>query len=66
MFEVFGETAVAVQPCEGAFDDPAAGQDNEALGAVGTLDYLDGPIADFGERGFELAARIATISEHMT
>ena len=52
--EVLGETAVAPQPCEGAFDHPLAGQDFEALCAVGSLDDLERPFADFGQRRAEL------------
>src|SRR3546814_14315142 len=32
--EVFGQTAIAVDPCEGAFDDPSSGMDDEA-GLIG-------------------------------
>ena len=65
MLEVLGEMAVAVQPCKGAFDNQSAGQDNEALGVIGTLDDLKRPVADFGERLFQLLSRIAAICEHM-
>ncbi len=40
MFEVLGEAAVAAEPCERSFQDPAAGQDLEALGGIGSLDAL--------------------------
>jgi hypothetical protein len=53
LFEVLGETAVSVEPCQGAFDDPAAGQEFEALGGIGSLDDFERPLADFGQRILE-------------
>ena len=46
MLEVLGETAVAIEPCEGALDDPTARQKLEAFGCIGLLDDLDCPLAD--------------------
>lgn len=34
LFEVLGAAAVAAEPCQRSFDDPAAGQDFEALGGI--------------------------------
>ena len=42
-FPVLGETAAPAEPCEGAFDDPSAREDLEAVGLVGALDDLDRP-----------------------
>jgi len=47
-FEVAGEMTVAADPGEAAFDDPAFGQDDEAVG-VAAFDDLDRPMA--GGRG---------------
>jgi hypothetical protein len=43
---ILGHSTAASKPCEGSFDDPAAGDDFEALGRVATLDDLDGPFAE--------------------
>ena len=40
--EVAGQAAVAADPGEGALDDPALGQDDEAMG-IAALDDLEGP-----------------------
>jgi hypothetical protein len=42
--EVAGQAAVAADPGEGALDDPAFGQDDEAVG-IAALDDLQGPRA---------------------
>jgi len=65
LFEVLGEAAVAVQPGEGSFDDPATRQDFEALGAVGSLDDLDRPLADWPQCVPEFVPRIAAIGEQV-
>jgi len=46
--KVFGEAAVAVEPGEGALDQPTAGEGFQALGLGGALDDLDRPAAEFG------------------
>ena len=48
--EVFGEAAVSPEPREGAFDYPAARQEDEALGGVAPLDDLERPHA-YGRKG---------------
>ena len=48
-FKVFGKAAVAIEPGDGAFDDPATGKDFEANGVGHALDDLDAPLAKFGE-----------------
>jgi hypothetical protein len=45
--EVAGQAAVAADPGEGALDDPALGQDDEAMG-IAALDDLQGPRAGLG------------------
>lgn len=50
MLEVLGETPASSEPGEGALDDPALGQELEAMrvGAPG-LDDLEGPVGDGGK-----------------
>ena len=50
LFEVLGEAAVAIEPCQRSFYDPAARENHEALGRIGTLDDFDGPFADPAQR----------------
>ena len=52
----FGEAAVAIEPGEGSFHDPAAREDFKTGGMVGTLDDFDGPVTKLGERVAELLA----------
>jgi hypothetical protein len=40
VFPVLGQPAAAVEPGDGAFDAPALGQHDEALGPIGALDDL--------------------------
>ena len=40
-FPILGQSAAAAKPGKGAFDDPALGQDGEALGPIRPLDDLD-------------------------
>ena len=63
--EVFGETAVSVEPCEGPFNDPPSGQDFEALYGIGSPDDFDLPCAALAERGAEFVARITAICKDM-
>lgn len=65
LFEVLGEAAVAIEPCQGSFDDPSAKQDFEALCDIGSLDDFDGPLADLGQRILELVTSITTVGEEM-
>ena len=63
-FEVFGqEAAVAIEPGEGTFDNPAAREDFEADGVGHAPDDLDAPSAEFGECLEELIAGIGTVGE---
>jgi hypothetical protein len=38
---VFGEPAASVEPCQGAFDNPAFGKNDKALCRIGSFDDLD-------------------------
>ena len=38
---VLGETTAAIEPADGAFDDPALRFNDEAFGVVATFDDLD-------------------------
>ena len=40
-FPILGQSAAAAKPGEGAFDDPALGQDDEAFGVTQSLDDLE-------------------------
>ena len=44
--EVFGQASIAIEPGEGAFDDPSARQNVEALGIAWAFDDLEGPSTD--------------------
>ncbi len=60
--EVAGEAAVAADPGERALDDPALGQDDEAMQLV-ALDDLQRPGAGLGDGGGGLGSLIAGIGE---
>src|SRR5215472_13233216 len=60
--EVFGETAATADPGQGAFDDPALGQDLEARHVVAANDF-DGPGARLCDGGGELWSLIIGIGE---
>ena len=53
-FPVARQTAAAAEPCDGALDDPSAGQHREVLGGVGALDDRPPPApeADAGVAQF--------------
>ncbi len=65
MFEVHGEATVAAEPCQGAFDDPAARQDFKVLGGIGSLDDLDSSFADAAPRLAQFVTTIAVIGEQV-
>lgn len=65
LLKVLGEAAVAIEPCQRSFDNPAARQNHEALGRICPLDDLDGPFADPSEGIPELVTGIAAIGEDM-
>ena len=60
--EVFGETPVATDPSQGALDDPAFWQNDEAMQLV-TLDDLDGPGSGLRQGRRELRPLIVGIGE---
>ena len=41
IFPVLGEPAAATEPTDGALDDPAFGQDDEALGLIAATDDFE-------------------------
>jgi len=41
VFPIAGQTAASVEPCDGAFGDPALGFDDEPLGLLAALDDVD-------------------------
>jgi len=61
-FPVLGQPAAAIEPGDGAFDDPALGQHNEALGLIRAFDDFDVELGD-GLLGaaLEHAAAVAAI-----
>ncbi len=60
--EVAGQAAVAADPGEGALDDPALGQDDEAMG-IAALDDLQGPRAGLGNDPGHLWPLVAGVGE---
>jgi hypothetical protein len=62
---ILGHSTAASKPCEGSFADPAAGDDFEALGRVGTLDDLDGPFGQLLQGISQLWPAVAAICEDM-
>jgi hypothetical protein len=61
-FEVAGEAAVAADPGKGALDDPAFGQDDEAMG-IAALDDLQGPRAGLGNDPGHLWSLVAGVGK---
>ena len=62
-FVVFGKAAVSPEPCEGAFDDPAARFLDEVADALGSGDDLDGPGSWVVDGGEQFAAAIGAVGE---
>lgn len=60
--EVAGQAAVAADPGEGALDDPALGQDDEAMG-IAALDDLQTPRAGLGDNLGHLGPLIAGVGK---
>ena len=63
-FVVADQAAAAVQPAQGAFDDPTAWQDHEALHVVGALDDRDRQPDDLGRPDHQSAAVPAVRPDH--
>lgn len=62
-FEVFGEAPTSAEPCEGTLDDPASGQEPEALDPGRPLDDLNRPRSAMGECIDKLFAAITPIGK---
>lgn len=60
--EVAGEASIAADPCQGSFDDPPFGQDDEAMQLV-ALDDLQLPGSGFSDGRGHFRALIAGIGE---
>ena len=63
--EVFGQTAVTIEPGEGAFDDPAAREDLKTDSAGHAPHDLDRPVAEFSEPIEQFVACVAAIGEEV-
>jgi len=61
--EVLGETTVASEPGEGAFDHPALGLGLEGADTLGSRHDLDRPPAEIGDRIEQLVAAIDAVGE---
>jgi hypothetical protein len=64
-FEILCQAAVSIEPREGSFDHPAAGQQLKASRVSGAFDDLDGPLAGFGECLAQVEAVVDTVGEKM-
>ena len=60
--EVTGEPAVAADPGEAALDDPALGQDDEAM-LFGALDDLEFPGAGLGDERGHVRSLVGAVGE---
>ena len=56
------QAAIAADPGQGSFDDPAFGEDDEVM-SIAALDDLDHPAAGIGDRLCGLRSLIAGIGE---
>ena len=61
--EVAGQAAVAADPGKGALDDPAFGQDDEAMG-IAALDDLQGPGTGLGDQLGHLWSLVSGIGKN--
>jgi hypothetical protein len=59
---IFGEPATPVEPCDGAFDDPAFWQHNESV-QFGALDDLDDPVTALGSDQRDARSLIPGVGE---
>ena len=61
---ILGEPAATVEPADRAFDDPASGQNDKALEAIGALDDLGLQIGQgLGQRGVEDRSVIGAVGK---
>ena len=65
LLPVLGQSSASSEPGKGAFDDPSPRQEQEAFGAVGAIDDLQGPVAELGELPVELWAGVGGVSEEV-
>lgn len=63
VLDVSGEAPAAVQPAEGAFDDPALGEGDEALGGTGPLDDLERRAGGLANGGGGVGALVAAVGD---
>ena len=64
VFPIAGQTSASVEPCDGPFDDPALGFDDEALGVLASLDDVDRQARHrLGSAGMEDWSRIGAVGE---
>jgi len=63
--EVFGEASASAEPCEGAFNDPAPGQELEPFDPGRSFDNLYGPGAAMGKCIDELLAAVHAVGKDM-
>ena len=63
--EILGQAAVWIEPREGSFNNPAAGQQMKAGSLRGAFDDLDRPGAEFGESFTQIRAVVDTVCEEM-
>src|SRR5512134_463923 len=63
VFDVFGEASAAVEPTEGAFDDPALRQDDEALGSVRSFDDLQRCAGGLADGACRVGALIGAVGD---
>ena len=67
VFPVLGESTAAVEPGDGALDDPALGFDDKAFGMIGTFDDLHSQAAhSLGGAVVEDRPRIGAVGEQFT
>ena len=65
VLKVLSQAAAPVEPSEGAFDDPSAGQHDQALCDIGPLDDFDRYLSEVsGSALREPGSLVATIGEH--
>ena len=63
---ILGEPATTIEPGDGAFDDPAFGQDRKSAGPIGSLDDFNIEVwENFCERVGELRPLIAAVGEEL-
>jgi hypothetical protein len=65
VFKVFGKASVAIEPSEGALDNPAPGRDDKAADGIGAFDDFDCPLADLIESGIELGPAVGAVGKDM-